>query len=104
MLQQDGVDEGFSPIGHLSIKLGGWKKRTSAAKAGYSSVIYGTAEAVPFHKDRFPRRLLGTHRSSWANCCRDDFVNTEFLKQIVERAVFVMLDRAQIGGMDETTF
>ena len=86
------MDEGFSPIGHLSIKLGGWKKRTSAAKA------------VPFHKDRFPRRLLGTHRSSWANCCRDDFVNTEFLKQIVERAVFVMLDRAQIGGMDETTF
>jgi hypothetical protein len=25
------------------------KKRTSAAKAGYGSVSYGTAEAVPFH-------------------------------------------------------
>jgi hypothetical protein len=28
------------------------KKRTSAAKAGYGGVIYGTAEAVPFHEDR----------------------------------------------------
>jgi hypothetical protein len=50
----------------------GWQKRTSAAKAGYGGVIYGTAEAVPFLKDRFltpascivelgqllPRRLL----------------------------------------------
>jgi hypothetical protein len=28
--------------------FGGWKKRTSAAKAGYSNLIYGTAEPVPF--------------------------------------------------------
>jgi hypothetical protein len=27
------------------------KKRTSAAKAGYGGIIYGTAEAVPFLKD-----------------------------------------------------
>ncbi len=30
----------------------GAEKRTSAAKAGHSSVIYGTAEAVPFLQDR----------------------------------------------------
>src|SRR5271170_663528 len=29
----------------------GQKKRTSAAKAGHSGVIYGTAEAVPFQED-----------------------------------------------------
>jgi hypothetical protein len=28
------------------------EKRTSAAKAGYGGVIYGTAEAVPFLHDR----------------------------------------------------
>jgi hypothetical protein len=35
----------------------GWKKRTSAAKAGYGSGIYGTAEAVPF-QTKLSRRLL----------------------------------------------
>ena len=29
----------------------GWEKRTPAAKAGFSGVVFGTAEAVPFHKD-----------------------------------------------------
>jgi hypothetical protein len=38
-------------------KFRGQKKRTSAAKAGYGSVIYGTAEAVPFLKAEFSRRL-----------------------------------------------
>jgi hypothetical protein len=84
-------------------KPGGWKKRTSAAKAGYSSVIYGTAEAVPFHKDPFLTQASGYTSSSWANCCETTFVNTEFLNQIVERAVAVMSDRAQIGEIDETT-
>jgi hypothetical protein len=51
----------------------GWKKRTSAAKAGYGGVIYGTAEAVPFLQDRFSRRPLGYASSSLAYCCRDDF-------------------------------
>jgi hypothetical protein len=36
----------------------GWKKRTSAAKAGHSSVIYGTAEAVPFLQDRVLTQTL----------------------------------------------
>jgi hypothetical protein len=36
----------------------GWKKRTSAAKAGYGSVIYGTAEAVPFQDRVFTQTLL----------------------------------------------
>jgi hypothetical protein len=33
------------------------EKRTSAAKAGYGSIFYGTAEAVPFLKTEFSRRL-----------------------------------------------
>jgi hypothetical protein len=33
-------------------EIGGKKKRTSAAKAVNNSDIYGTAEAVPFLKDR----------------------------------------------------
>jgi hypothetical protein len=37
----------------------GWKKRTSAAKAGYSRVSYGTAVPVPFHKDRFLTQASG---------------------------------------------
>jgi hypothetical protein len=36
----------------------GWKKRTSAAKAGYGGVIYGTAEAVPFLQDRVLTQAL----------------------------------------------
>jgi hypothetical protein len=36
----------------------GWKKRTSAAKAGYSGVIDGTAEAVPFLQDRVRTQTL----------------------------------------------
>ncbi len=34
------------------------KERTSAAKAGDGSVIYGTAEAVPFQETEFSRRLF----------------------------------------------
>jgi hypothetical protein len=34
------------------------EKRTSAAKAGYRGVFYGTAEAVPFLKTEFSRKLL----------------------------------------------
>jgi hypothetical protein len=36
----------------------GWKKRTSAAKAGCSGVIYGTVEAVPFLQDRVLTQFL----------------------------------------------
>jgi hypothetical protein len=33
------------------------EKRTSAAKAGYCGVFCGTAEAVPFLKTEFSRKL-----------------------------------------------
>jgi hypothetical protein len=36
----------------------GAEKRTLAAKAGFGSVSYGTAQAVPFLKTEFSRRLL----------------------------------------------
>jgi hypothetical protein len=36
----------------------GGEKRTSAAEAGYGSFSYGTAQAVPFFKTEFSRRLL----------------------------------------------
>jgi hypothetical protein len=36
------------------------KNRTSAAKAGYGSVAYGTAEAVPFQEEFF-RSLFRPH-------------------------------------------
>jgi hypothetical protein len=39
-------------------ELRGWKKRTSAAKAGYGDVSYGTAEAVPFLRDRVLTQTL----------------------------------------------
>ena len=40
-------------------ELRGGEKRTAAAKAGYGSVIYGTAEAaVPFLKDRVLTQTL----------------------------------------------
>ena len=58
-----------------------------------------------------PSTRIAFHAGFWVRIVRvgriaaeTTFVNTEFLKQIVERAVFVMLARAQIGGMDETTF
>jgi hypothetical protein len=50
-----------SPCGHAYQRIrefGGWKKRTSAAKAGYGSLICGTAEAVPFQEIHFSRLLL----------------------------------------------
>jgi hypothetical protein len=34
------------------------EERTSAAKAGYGGVIYGTAEAVPFLNDRVLTQAL----------------------------------------------
>jgi hypothetical protein len=34
------------------IEFRGWKKRASAAKAGFDGVICGTAEAVPFQEYR----------------------------------------------------
>ena len=37
----------------------GWKKRTSAAKAGHGGVICGTAKAVSFHKDSFLTQASG---------------------------------------------
>ena len=43
----------------------GWKKRTSAAKAGYRGVIYGTAEAVPFLQDRVLTQALKPLRASF---------------------------------------
>ena len=36
----------------------GAENRTSVAKAGYGGVIYGTAEAVPFLKDRVLTQTL----------------------------------------------
>ena len=38
--------------------LEAWEKHTSAAQAGYGSVSYSTAEAVPFLKTDFSRRHL----------------------------------------------
>jgi hypothetical protein len=46
----------FSPYLRTE-EFSGQKKRTSAAKAGYGRVVYGTAEAVPFLKTEFSRRL-----------------------------------------------
>jgi hypothetical protein len=36
----------------------GWEKRTSAAKAWFGGVIYGTAEAVPFPENRVLTQAL----------------------------------------------
>jgi hypothetical protein len=62
-------------VGELDLtgyrKLGtGQENRTPAAEAGYSRVIYGTAEAVPFQETR-------SHAASKARHFLDYFRTTE---------------------------
>jgi|SRR5271156_1620649 len=46
--------------------LRGWTKRTPAAKAGFSGVIYGTAEAVPFRGRMLTPEHPGLKSETWA--------------------------------------
>ena len=64
------------------------EKRTSAAKAGDGSVIYGTAEAVPFHKDCVltqtlkPWKLSSDYGTAEAVPFHKDCVLTQTLKPV----------------------
>jgi hypothetical protein len=59
MVLNSGRGFGVKPtVMRNSSSFGGRKKRTSAAKAGYGSVVYGTAEAMPFQGDRVLTQTL----------------------------------------------